>query len=65
MNFSLEIGLKTDLGTLPNIKDIYITLGSEDDNVWFIKVYINPLVNFIWIGVFIMIFSSIIAVLKK
>ena len=26
MNFSLEIGLKTDLNTLPNIKDIYITL---------------------------------------
>ena len=26
MNFSLEIGLKTDLTTLPNIKDIYITL---------------------------------------
>ena len=26
MNFSLEIGLKTDLNTLPNINDIYITL---------------------------------------
>jgi methylenetetrahydrofolate reductase (NADPH) len=26
MNFSLEIGLKTDLGTLPSINDIYITL---------------------------------------
>ena len=26
MNFSLEIGLKTDLNTLPNIKDVYITL---------------------------------------
>ena len=26
MNFSLEIGLKTDLSTLPNIKDVYITL---------------------------------------
>jgi methylenetetrahydrofolate reductase (NADPH) len=26
MNLSLEIGLKTDLSTLPNIKDIYITL---------------------------------------
>ena len=30
MNFSLEIGLKTDLGTLPNIKDIYITLLQGD-----------------------------------
>jgi len=26
MNFSLEIGLKTDLSKLPNINDIYITL---------------------------------------
>ena len=25
MNFSLEIGLKTDLKTLPKIKDVYIT----------------------------------------
>ena len=47
------------------LKDIYITLGSETDNHWFIKVYINPLVSFIWIGVFIMIFASIVAVIKK
>ena len=46
-------------------KDIYITLGSETDNQWFIKVYINPLVSFIWIGVLIMIFASIVAVIKK
>ena len=26
MNFSLEIGLKTDLSTLPKIEDVYITL---------------------------------------
>ena len=47
------------------LKDIYITLGSETNNLWFVRVYINPLVSFIWIGVFIMIFASIIAVLKK
>jgi len=46
-------------------KDIYITLGSETKNLWFIKVYINPLVSFIWIGVFIMIFASLVAVIKK
>tara|TARA_B100000579_G_C22767598_1_gene822296 strand:- start:765 stop:1292 length:528 start_codon:yes stop_codon:yes gene_type:complete len=46
-------------------EDIYITLGNEINNLWFVRVYINPLVSFIWIGVFIMIFSSIIAVLKK
>jgi len=47
------------------LRDIYIVLGSENNNLWFIKVYINPLVSFIWVGVLIMIFSTIIAVLKK
>ena len=46
-------------------KDIYITLGSENNNIWFIRVLINPLVSFIWFGVIIMVFSSIIAVVKK
>ena len=46
-------------------KDVYITLGSENNNIWFIKVYLNPLVSLIWIGVFVMIFSSLIAVIKK
>ena len=26
MNFSLEIGPKTDLSTLPTLKDVYITM---------------------------------------
>jgi Cytochrome c biogenesis factor len=47
------------------LKDVYITLGSENNNIWVIRVYLNPLVSFIWVGVFIMIFSSIIAVTKK
>ncbi len=46
-------------------KDVYITLGSENNDIWFIRVYINPLVSFIWIGVFVMIFSSMVAVIKK
>ena len=46
-------------------KDIYITLGSENNNIWFIRVLINPLVSFIWFGVIIMVFSSAIAVIKK
>ncbi len=47
------------------LNDIYITLGNEEDNTWNIKVYLNPLVGFIWIGVFIMIFSGLIAIFKK
>jgi cytochrome c-type biogenesis protein CcmF len=46
-------------------KDVYITLGSETNKLWFIKVYINPFVSFIWVGVFIMVFASIVAVIKK
>ena len=46
-------------------KDIYITLGNENNNIWFIRVLINPLVSFIWFGVIIMVFSSAIAVIKK
>ena len=31
MNFSLEVGLKTDLNNLPKIKDVYITLLPGED----------------------------------
>ena len=47
------------------LKDIYITLGNEEDGIWSIKVYLNPLVSFIWIGVFIMVFSGFISIFKK
>tara|TARA_B100001250_G_C19717110_1_gene752011 strand:+ start:195 stop:1004 length:810 start_codon:yes stop_codon:yes gene_type:complete len=46
-------------------KDIYIVLGNKNNNAWFVKIYINPLVSFIWIGVFIMVFSGIIGIFKK
>ena len=47
------------------LKDIYIILGNEQGGIWNVKVYLNPLVSFIWIGVFIMIFSGFIAIFKK
>ena len=47
------------------LKDIYITLGNEEDSIWSIKVYLNPLVSFIWIGVFVMVFSGFISIFKK
>ena len=46
-------------------RDIYIILGNEDNNEWFIKIYNNPLVSFIWLGVLIMIYSGIIGIIKK
>ena len=47
------------------LKDIYIILGNEQNGIWSVKVYLNPLVSFIWIGVFIMIFSGFIAIFKR
>tara|TARA_B110000438_G_scaffold153313_1_gene147323 strand:+ start:416 stop:1144 length:729 start_codon:yes stop_codon:yes gene_type:complete len=53
MNFSLEIGLRTDLSTLPNINDIYITLlrGDQYKDVAYkarelIKLGKNPVPHF-------------------
>ena len=47
------------------LKDIYITLGNEEEGIWSIKVYLNPLVSFIWIGVLIMVFSGFVSIFKK
>ena len=46
--------ITTEAGILHTwFRDIYIVLGDQNDKLWNIKVYINPLVNFIWLGVFI------------
>ena len=42
-----------------------MVLGSENDNKWDVKIYQNPLVNFIWYGVILMIFSGLIGIRKK
>ena len=47
------------------LNDIYITLGTQEGKTWNIKIYFNPLVSFIWIGVFIMIFSGLVAIFKN
>ena len=46
-------------------QDFYIVLGNQKDNKWDIKIYQNPLINFIWLGVMIMIFSGIMGIRKK
>ncbi len=46
-------------------KDIYFILGDQKNNVWFVKVLINPFVSFIWLGVIIMIYSGLIAVTRR
>ena len=46
-------------------RDIYFIVGDQKDNNWFIKIYINPFVSFIWLGVIIMILSGLIGITKK
>ena len=46
-------------------RDIYFIVGDQKDNNWFIKIYINPFVSFIWLGVSIMVVSGIVGVTKK
>ncbi len=46
-------------------RDIYFIVGDQKDNNWFIKVYVNPFVSFIWLGVIIMFISGFIGVTKR
>ena len=58
--------ITTEAGILHELKrDIYFILGDQNNNDWFIKVYINPFVSFIWIGVFIMIISGCVGISKR
>ena len=46
-------------------QDFYIVLGDENNDKWNVKIYQNPLVNFIWFGVILMVFSGLIGIRKK
>ena len=46
-------------------QDIYIVLGENINETWSIKVYQNPLISFIWLGVFIIFFGSINSIKNK
>ncbi len=46
-------------------KDIYFILGEQTDNQWQVKIYINPFVSFIWLGVVIMLYSGLIGVIEN
>jgi len=47
------------------LQDFYLILGDQQNNVWSIKLYQNPLINFIWFGVVIMVISGILGLVKK
>ena len=58
--------ITTEAGIYHNLfKDFYIVLGNEINGKWNTKIYFNPLVNFIWLGLILMIFSGLIGIRRK
>ena len=56
----------TEAGILHEwFRDLYIVLGNENNSLWFVKIYNNPLVSLIWIGSFIMIISGLVGISKR
>ena len=56
-NSTSEVSIHTNL-----IRDLYIVLGDGDsDNGWIVRIYYNPLVLWIWIGVFIIVIGGLTA----
>ena len=56
-NSTSEVSIHTNL-----IRDLYIVLGDGDsDNGWIVRIYYNPLVIWIWIGVFIIVIGGLTA----
>ena len=45
-------------------QDFYVIIGNEKDKIWSVKIYQNPLVSLIWIGVIIMVLSGFLGIRK-
>ncbi len=46
-------------------RDIYFILGDQTNGKWQVKVYVNPFVSLIWLGVIFMLYSGLIGVIRK
>ena len=56
-NTSSEVSIHTNL-----LRDLYIVLGEGDLNEgWVVRIYYNPLVAWIWIGVLIIVIGGLLA----
>ena len=56
-NTTSEVSIHTNL-----LRDLYIVLGDGDkDNGWVVRIYYNPLVVWIWIGVLIIVIGGLSA----
>ncbi len=49
------------------IHEFYLTLGDvdEESGAALVKIYINPLVQFVWAGVFLMVFGGFVSLLHR
>ena len=60
-NTTSEVSIHTNL-----LRDLYIVLGDGDnDNGWVVRIYYNPLVVWIWIGVLVIIIGGLSALKKN
>ncbi len=56
-NTTSEVSIHTNL-----LRDLYIVLGDGDnDNGWVVRIYFNPLVVWIWIGVLVIVIGGLLA----
>jgi len=47
------------------LQDFYLILGDQKNDTWSIKIYQNPLVSLIWLGVLIMVCAGILGLSKR
>ena len=60
-NSTTEASIHTNL-----IRDLYIVMGEGNfDDGWVVRMYYNPLVIWIWIGVFVTFIGGILAIYKN
>jgi cytochrome c-type biogenesis protein CcmF len=58
LGISHEVGIHTNY---PRGEDFYVILDQIDGNTIYFKVFVKPLVNFIWLAGFVFLFGSLIA----
>jgi cytochrome c biogenesis factor len=47
--------------------DLYIAIGDQNElneNSWTTRIWFNPFTSWIWIGVFFLVFSGLISVIR-
>ena len=50
------------------MRDVYVALGepiSEDSNQWAVRIYVKPLIRWIWLGAIIMALGSVLSMFDK